>query len=87
MGIMVRDLIQQAIDLLGSQEKLGAACGVKQSSIWQAKDTGRCSAELAMAIERATDGKVTARDLRPDLPWPESPPLAPDAPEPQRAAS
>jgi DNA-binding transcriptional regulator YdaS (Cro superfamily) len=67
---MVRELIEKAISLLGSQQKLADACGVKQPSIWQAKDTERCSAELAMAIEKATDGKVTAIELRPDLPWP-----------------
>lgn len=70
---MVRELIEKAVDLLGSQQKLADACGVKQPSIWQAKDTERCSAELAMAIERATGGAVKARQLRPDLPWPSRP--------------
>jgi DNA-binding transcriptional regulator YdaS (Cro superfamily) len=72
---MSRELIEQAITLAGSQAKLAEACGVKQQSIWQAKETGRCSAELALQIEQATDGKVTARQLRPDLPWPS---LAPE---------
>lgn len=67
---MVRELIEKAISILGSQAKLADACGVKQPSIWQAKDTERCSAELAMAIEQATGGAVTAIELRPDLPWP-----------------
>lgn len=79
---MVTELLERAIELCGSQAKLAEACGVKQPSIWQAKDTGRCSAELAMAVEKATDGKVTAAQLRPDLPWPRRP-LA----EPERAAS
>lgn len=86
---MVRELIERAISILGSQAKLADACGVKQPSIWQAKDTQRCSAELAMAIERATDGQVTAIELRPDLPWPviEDGPRQPSgAPEPGRAA-
>lgn len=69
---MIRDLIQQAVNIVGSQAKLGAACGVTQASIWQAMNAERCSAELAMAIERATAGVVKARDLRPDLPWPET---------------
>lgn len=43
---------------------------MKQQSIWQAKDSGRVSAELALLIEAATGGKVTAATLRPDLPWP-----------------
>jgi DNA-binding transcriptional regulator YdaS (Cro superfamily) len=67
---MVKLLLEQAIKHCGSQAKLADACGIKQSSIWQAKETDRCSARLAMAVERATDGKVTARQLRPDLPWP-----------------
>lgn len=67
---MIRELIEEAIGILGSQARLAEACGVKQPSIWQAKETERCSAELAMAIEQATDGKVTALALRPDLPWP-----------------
>lgn len=67
---MIKQLLETAIEHCGSQAKLADACGLKQSSIWQAKETGRCSARLAMAVERATAGKVTARQLRPDLPWP-----------------
>jgi DNA-binding transcriptional regulator YdaS (Cro superfamily) len=67
---MTRELMETAISHLGSQARLAEACGVKQQSIWQAKETGRCSAELALQIERATGGKVTAVALRPDLPWP-----------------
>lgn len=73
---MSRELIEQAIDLLGSQTRLADACGVKQASIWQAKESGRCSAELAMAIERATSGAITAHSLRPDLPWPHAEPAS-----------
>lgn len=75
---MSRELIEQAITLAGSQAKLAEACGVKQQSVWQAKETGRCSAELALQIEQATAGKVTAAELRPDLPWP-SPTTAPQS--------
>lgn len=67
---MTRELMETAISQLGSQAKLAEACGVKQQSIWQAKETGRCSAELALQIEQATAGVVTAAALRPDLPWP-----------------
>jgi DNA-binding transcriptional regulator YdaS (Cro superfamily) len=74
---MVRTRIETAIALLGSQARLADACRVTQASIWQAKRAGRVSAELALLIERATAGEVTARQLRPDLPWPD-PRLAPD---------
>lgn len=67
---MTSELIEAAILQLGSQAKLADACGVKQQSIWQAKHSGRVSAELALLIENATGGCVTARALRPDLPWP-----------------
>jgi DNA-binding transcriptional regulator YdaS (Cro superfamily) len=83
---MIRALLETAIGLLGSQAKLADACGVTQASIWQAKEAGRVSAELALMIERATAGEVAARRLRPDLPWPDSP-LAPDAHAQERVAS
>lgn len=71
-----RALIEKAIEFAGSEAKLGNACGVTQQAIWSAKVTGRPSAEIAMRIERATEGLVPARALRPDLPWPAAP-LAP----------
>ena len=74
---MTRALLNNAIVLLGSQARLAEACGVTQASVWQAKEAGRVSAELALLIERATAGEVTARQLRPDLPWPD-PRLASD---------
>ena len=83
---MIRAHIETAIALLGSQAKLADACGVTQASVWQAKEAGRVSAELALLIERATGGEVTARQLRPDLPWPGAR-LAPDAHAQERAAS
>jgi len=64
---MARKLIETAVDIFGSQTKLAAACAVKQASIWQAKEAGRVSADLAVAIHRATKGKVSAHQLRPDL--------------------
>lgn len=63
----VTQLIQAAIDQLGSEAKLGAATGFSQHAIWSAKKKGRVSAEMAAAIDRATDGKVAKHDLRPDL--------------------
>lgn len=64
-----RTLIEQAVALLGSEAKLGKAAGVTQNAIWQAKRRGRCSAELALGIHRATSGQVPASGLRSDL-WP-----------------
>lgn len=33
----------------------------------------RMSADLALWLEHVTDGELTARELRPDLPWPAAP--------------
>ncbi len=69
-------LIRRAIELAGSETKLGEACGVSQTAIWKAKRAGRVSAELANAIDKATSGAVPRWELRPDL-W--SRPAEPDA--------
>jgi DNA-binding transcriptional regulator YdaS (Cro superfamily) len=61
------DLIIQAIALAGSEAKLGAAAGFSQNAIWNAKRKGRVSAELAVGIDRATNGVVSKSMLRPDL--------------------
>jgi len=62
-----RALIERAIALTGSEQKLAAACGVTQPAIWKAKTLGRPSARLALAIHRVTGGDVPASALRPDL--------------------
>ncbi len=67
--------------LRGSQAKLAKEIGRSQQYIsWLLKEADQVSAEVAMEIERATEGDVTAAQLRPDLPWPVS------VPEPERAA-
>lgn len=59
--------IERAISHCGSEAKLGKAAGVSQNAIWQAKQRGRVSAELAIKIEKATGGAVTRLQLRPDI--------------------
>lgn len=64
----VSDAIERAVTILGSEAKLGrAAGGFSQNAIWQAKTRNRISPELALGIHRATAGKVSASELRPDL--------------------
>lgn len=75
----VRTLIEKAIELAGSEAKLGeAAGGFSQNAIWQAKKRGSVSPELALGIHRATKGEVSASALRSDL-WtsPKDVPLSP----------
>lgn len=61
--------IQKAIEITGSQVALAERAGCSQAAIWKLLHgrSKKVSAELAVAIERATDGKVTRHDLRPDL--------------------
>lgn len=69
-----RSHIERAVALRGSQAKLAAEIGRSQQYIsWLLKEADQVSAEVAMEIQRATDGGVTAAQLRPDLPWPSQP--------------
>ena len=61
------DHLKRAITLKGSQAKLAKAAGVTQTSIWKALQAKRPSAELAVAIERGTEGAIQRHQLRPDL--------------------
>ena len=63
----VRRLIERAIARFGSEASLGEACGYSQHAIWKAKKQGKVSAELAVAIDRATSGEVRREELRPDI--------------------
>jgi DNA-binding transcriptional regulator YdaS (Cro superfamily) len=81
--------IERAIELAGSEAKLGDGIGFSQVAINKAKRRGSVSAEMALAIHRFLRGAVPASSLRPDL-WqsPDDVPLAPNAaPQPERAAS
>jgi DNA-binding transcriptional regulator YdaS (Cro superfamily) len=63
-----RDLIESAIKALGSQEKLAEAIGISQQGVsYLLRHAPRVTAEVAVAIERATQGKVRRSDLRPDI--------------------
>lgn len=64
---MVSDLIREAVRMVGSEARLAAATGYSQHAIWKAKKVGRVSAEMALAIDRATYGQVPKEKLRPDL--------------------
>ena len=66
--------IERAASAMGGISALAAAIGVSQStpSMWKAR--GSVPVEHCLAIERATGGAVTRRDLRPDdahLIWPD----------------
>lgn len=60
-------LLDKAITIAGSQGKLAKAIGRSQNAVWHAKSTGRVTAEIALAIDQATEGQVSRHDLRPDV--------------------
>jgi DNA-binding transcriptional regulator YdaS (Cro superfamily) len=67
-GMKHRQLVKSAVALMGSQQALAEAIGLSQQGVsYLINQAPRVTAEVAIAIERATDGAVTARDLRPDI--------------------
>lgn len=59
--------LDRAIFIFGSQTSLAKATGFSQQAISYAYTHGRVSAEMAVAIERATNAVVLRGDLRPDI--------------------
>ena len=67
--------IDKAAEIVGSQTHLATVLGVSKGAVSQWKDESRrVPAAHCVAIERATNGAVSRRDLRPDdwqKIWPE----------------
>jgi len=63
-----KEHLQKAIEILGTQEALAKACGVKQPYVhnWLNRDK-KLPLERAFQIEKATSGQVTKEQLRPDI--------------------
>lgn len=76
-----KSALTEAIELAGSEAKLAEGIGVSQPAVNKAKQRGRASAEMALAIHHFLGGRVPASRIRPDL-WarPE------DVPSAERAA-
>ncbi|MBN3207184.1 helix-turn-helix domain-containing protein [Pectobacterium brasiliense] len=56
---MSTSAISEAIELIGSQQKLATACGVKQPTVWAwLHGKKKVSAENAKRIEIATNGAI-----------------------------
>lgn len=61
-------LLQKAVDRAGSQKQLADAIGLSQQGVsYLLKHASRVSAEIAVAIDRFTDGEVPKEKLRPDI--------------------
>lgn len=63
----VTSILAEAVEMFGSSKKLAKACKVGTSAITNAKRKGQISPELAIALDRATHGEISAAELRPDL--------------------
>lgn len=62
--------IERAIEIAGSQPRLAELSGLSQQHISKLLRRQRgISGEVAVAIERATEGKIHRSRLRPDF-WP-----------------
>ena len=61
--------LERAVCIVGGQTKLAKKLGLKQGHVWWwlNKTNRGVPAEYVLAIERATGGKVTRHQLRPDL--------------------
>lgn len=63
-----RDHIIRAVKESGSQAKLATAMGCSQQQIsYLLHEANSISLEMAVAIDKATDGVVSRQDLRPDV--------------------
>jgi DNA-binding transcriptional regulator YdaS (Cro superfamily) len=60
--------VRRAIKVCGSQTRLAERAGISQQAISRLLYTAQSvTGEVAVALERATDGLVQRRELRPDL--------------------
>lgn len=62
--------IKTAIDIVGTQKKLGEACGITQQAVFKwLHNKAKVSPEHIPLIVKATNGAVKAHEIRPDLPF------------------
>lgn len=61
------ELLQQAVELYGSQAKLARAIGFSQHAVWAALMKGNVSPKMARAIHNATDGRIDKAALCPEI--------------------
>ena len=59
--------MKRAIKLFGSEGRLAEAIGFTPTALSTGRRLGRWSAEMVVAVEVATGGRVTRAQLRPDL--------------------
>ncbi len=70
----LRKLIEAAVTIHGSQAKLATAMGCSQQQIAYLLKASSITAEMALKIDSATNGKVSKHKLRKDIFGPEPQP-------------
>lgn len=54
--------------MYGKESRLAVAIGFSQHAVWHAVNKRRqCSPQMAIAIHKATKGKIRKEQLRPDI--------------------
>lgn len=64
--------IQKAVETVGGATALGSLLGVSRQVVEYWVKARRVPAERVLGVERATGGKVTRHELRPDI-YPDQP--------------
>lgn len=59
--------IQKSIEIVGGQTALARSCGVRYQAVQKWIKKSRVPAARVLDIERATKGRVTRYELRPDI--------------------
>jgi len=62
------DALKQAVEAIGSASAAARALGITPQAVSEILRKGRqAPAEWCIPLEKATDGKISRHDLRPDL--------------------
>lgn len=65
---MEAEALERAVELAGGQTALATSIGVKQTHVWNWLNRDkRVPAERVIAVEQATNGRVSRHELRPDI--------------------
>lgn len=63
---MSKEAVKKAVEIVGGQAVLADLCSVRQQAVFGWTQRG-CPPGRVLTIEKATGGKVTRHELRPDL--------------------
>lgn len=59
--------LREAVALFDTPSALARAIGYSQHAVWHAMKRGQVSPRMALAIHKATKGKIRKDELRPDI--------------------